>query len=244
MYKNKYLKYKSKYLHLLKQLGGDCDKQPNKDEIDYITTRHLINYKPEHRITIGDKCWTIKSAFLYYILQNNTKILGTDIDVSGMNKYNIKHNFKIYFYKLYFYTPLNSREKILAVKINDFSIIPFDDFYQEISINERLIEVDMWTKALVITMLSQGSLVIIRNLSSFIEINNSLGIIVKVLPDNKYNILLLYPDDLVNLFKQRHPDIEPSNEEKVKYKNIHGIDKFGIKKKFVITIKKDNLELV
>ena len=136
----------------------------------------------------------------------------------------------------------------MVVNINNFSIIPFDDFYQEISIDQniqkRLREVDMWTKALVITMLSQGSLVIIRNFSSFIEINNSLGIIVKVLPDNKYNILLLYPDDLVNLFKQIHPDIEPYNEEKVKYKNIHGIDKFGIKKKFVITLNVKNLVLV
>jgi len=189
----------------------------------------------------------IKSAFLYYILQNNAKILGTDIDVSIENKSKIINEFRSNFYKLYFYTPLDSRREILAVKINDLSIIPFDKFYQEIPIYEniqkRLREVDVWTKGVVQIMLVQGSLVIIRNLKSN-EINNSLGIIVEVLENDKYEILLLYPDEAVNFFRRKHPDTEPSIEEKVNYISKHGIDNFRIKKKFVIIIHKDNLELV
>jgi hypothetical protein len=248
MYKNKYLKYKSKYLQLLKQLGGECATEEQKKDIDPITDRPLTNYKAEHRITIENKCWMIKSAFLYYILQNNPKISSTDIDVSIENKSKIKNEFRSNFFKLYFYTPLDSRKEILAVEINDLSIIPFDDFYQEININEniqkRLREVDEWTKGVVKTMLAQGSLVIIRNLKSLTKINNSLGIIVKVLEGDKYEILLLYPDEIINFFRQSHPDTEPFKEEKVKYKSKHGIDTFGIKKKVVLIQNKINLELV
>ena len=248
MYKNKYLKYKSKYLQLLKQLGGDCDKPPNNDETDYITNKPLTNYKPEHTITIGDKCWTIKSAFLYYILQNNAKIFGTNVDLFLDDKSKIITNFKLKFYKLYFYTPLNSRNNILAVKINDLTFIPFDDFYQEIlidqTINKRLKEVDIWTRGLFTTMLSQGSLVIIRNLLSFTEINNSLGIIVKVLSDDKYEILLLYPDNAVIIFRQKHKDKNSNEAEKKKYNDMHGIYNAFLQNRFVIILSKDKLELL
>jgi hypothetical protein len=194
MYKNKYLKYKFKYIQLLKQFGGECDSEPNEKDVDPIDKRSLKYYKKEHIISIGTPriCMSIKSAFLHFILHQNKKIEGMSEDISNLDKFFLKDKFKKNFYKLCLYN--TGKEKIFAIMENDFIIIPFDGFYQQIEIKniKKIEEIDIWTEAqrTAYSYFTTGSLVIIRKLLSFTTINNSLGVIIKKLKVNQLKGLI------------------------------------------------------
>lgn len=74
MYKNKYLKYKSKYLQLLKQLGGECATEELKKDVDPVKLVNLSDFEENERITLGitvdnpGKCMLVKSAYETKIL--------------------------------------------------------------------------------------------------------------------------------------------------------------------------------
>lgn len=57
---NKYIKYKSKYLKLKKQLGGECDPVPEQDYKDPVYHSNLLNLLPEYRITINGRCYDVR----------------------------------------------------------------------------------------------------------------------------------------------------------------------------------------
>jgi Leucine-rich repeat (LRR) protein len=64
MYKNKYFKYKTKYLKLCNQLGGECDPTPAEDALDPILNiKFDSTVKPEHRITLNRKCYNITTLY-------------------------------------------------------------------------------------------------------------------------------------------------------------------------------------
>ena len=71
IFKIKYEKYKSKYLSLKKQLGGECDPMPNIDDQDFNTNQNLRILPPKERITIRGKCYNVRSLYKWIITDNN-----------------------------------------------------------------------------------------------------------------------------------------------------------------------------
>jgi hypothetical protein len=75
MYKNKYLKYKQKYLQIKNQFGGDCNPEPTPDDKDPISLEHLNTLPPDEIITIPlnnngiiiNKCYKIKSIYEWLV---------------------------------------------------------------------------------------------------------------------------------------------------------------------------------
>jgi hypothetical protein len=61
--KQKYLKYKSKYLALKKQIGGECNPIPTENYKDPINLENLLDRPPEHRITVNGKCYDIRDIY-------------------------------------------------------------------------------------------------------------------------------------------------------------------------------------
>jgi hypothetical protein len=59
MYKIKYLKYKNKYLNLLKQIGGGCDNSFRKNT--------NMNQKSTNmnRLIINGYCYLVKDIFIW-----------------------------------------------------------------------------------------------------------------------------------------------------------------------------------
>ena len=68
MYKNKYLKYKKKYLNLVNQIGGECEPPPDPDDIDPIGQPLVTpDITPDDRITINGKCYNINDLYTWIL---------------------------------------------------------------------------------------------------------------------------------------------------------------------------------
>ena len=63
----KYLKYKSKYLKLKEQLGGECNPIPKEDYTDPINLENLLDRNPEYRITVNGRCYDIRDIYTWTI---------------------------------------------------------------------------------------------------------------------------------------------------------------------------------
>jgi hypothetical protein len=59
MYKSKYLKYKNKYLNLVKQIGGDCAAGTDLTDTEIMSQDKLDTRSPDERITIDGQCYFI-----------------------------------------------------------------------------------------------------------------------------------------------------------------------------------------
>ncbi len=71
IFKIKYEKYKSKYLSLKKQLGGECNPMPDIEEQNFNTFEKLSDLQPKERITIRGKCYNVRSLYKWIITDNN-----------------------------------------------------------------------------------------------------------------------------------------------------------------------------
>ena len=65
--KQKYLKYKNKYLVLKNQLGGECNPKPTKDYEDLFRFSNLLDLPPDNRITVNTPCYNIRDIYKYVI---------------------------------------------------------------------------------------------------------------------------------------------------------------------------------
>jgi len=258
MYKNKYLKYKSKYLQLLKQLGGECKFEDQKKDVDPLSLKNLSLYEENERITLGirtgncGKCMSVKSAFETNILAENKNILGVNIPITEDEKTLVKNKFKELYFKI-IRLNLNGTYAI-AVCINFAQMIPFDGFYQPLNIPAQVTEITN------IQPYAIGCLVIIRRLISFLDpppqdvvagstynkqtMNGSLGVIVSELENHRYKILILAPDFKVEQFENKHVAERATTKELSDYNSKYGVNLFYLSKRQLISIRIENLELV
>jgi hypothetical protein len=262
MYKHKYLKYKFKYLQLTKQFGGECDTETQQDEVDPVFFWPLKSFKPEERITLGKregnpgKCMLVKSAFYTNILAKIPSILGTRIPIEENEKIIIKQKFKELYFKMITFKPAGAPHGTseMAVCISNILMIPFNGYYQplEIPIEISLVE--------YIEPYNIGCLVIIRGLISFLDppppgvavgstyntqtMNGSLGVIIGI-ENSRYNILILAPDSKIKQFQKKHADTLPTTQEEINdYYRKYGLIGSYITKRQLISIRRENLELV
>ena len=66
--KQKYFKYKNKYLVLKNQLGGECDPKPTKDYQDLFRNENLLDFPPDNRITVNSQCYNIIDIYKWVIV--------------------------------------------------------------------------------------------------------------------------------------------------------------------------------
>jgi hypothetical protein len=260
MYKNKYLKYKLKYLQLIKQFGGECTTPEQINDNDPLSFISLKEVEHEKRITLGirhgnpGKCMLVISAFYHNILDMNPNILVVGLPITQQEKELIKSKFKELYFKIIRFQLSNGQFE-MAVCINNFMMIPFNDYYQPILIPKNTFPVSD------IQEYGIGCLVIIRRLKSFLDapppgiragityntktMNNSLGVIVGHV-DDRCSILILAKDTNIEQFREKHPDKLPSTEQEIiEYYNKYGKESgLYISKRQLISIKKENLELV
>ena len=71
MYKNKYIKYKNKYLNLISQIGGECDDGTDLTDIDLITQEQLNTRSPIDRITIDGHCYFVDELYQWILGDRN-----------------------------------------------------------------------------------------------------------------------------------------------------------------------------
>jgi hypothetical protein len=77
-YKNKYIKYKEKYINLKNiMVGGECTDisgnpiLPSKNYKDYFNLDNLLEYEPDERITLNGNCYHIDDIYKWVITQHN-----------------------------------------------------------------------------------------------------------------------------------------------------------------------------
>ena len=51
------------YIMLTNLVGGECNPLPAKDDEDPISQEYLVNLIPEQRITVQNKCWSVKELY-------------------------------------------------------------------------------------------------------------------------------------------------------------------------------------
>jgi Leucine-rich repeat (LRR) protein len=85
-YKKKYKKYKNKYQILKSNIGGNCDRLPNPEEDDLITTQNLLDLCPEERITIQNKCYEVRSLYRWIITDNHNILPSIQTEITVEEK--------------------------------------------------------------------------------------------------------------------------------------------------------------
>ena len=265
MYKNKYLKYKFKYLQLTKQFGGECTILEQIKDNDPLTLISLNDVDPDKRITLGirpgnpGKCMSVDSAFYHNILDMNPNILVVGLPITQEEKELIKRKFKELYFKIIRFK-LHNGQFEMAVCINNFQMIPFNGYYQPILIPENTFPLSN------IQPYGIGCLVIIRRLESFLDpppsgvragltyntqtMNNSLGVIVGGKGevghvDYRYGILILAKDTNIKQFCEKHADRPSTEQEIIEYFRKYNIELgIYITKRQLIYIKKEKFDLV
>ena len=94
-FKIKYEKYKSKYLSLKKQFGGECDQMPDRDELDSNTYENLSDLQPNERITIQGKCYKVRSLYEWIITGNNRELPETRNSITQVERQELINAYRI-----------------------------------------------------------------------------------------------------------------------------------------------------
>jgi hypothetical protein len=109
MYKDKYLKYKNKYLNLKKiQKGGECDVEPlaPEDRVDILSYEDLFSADVNElmRFTMRGRCFNIVSLYDWHIIGRNRSLAGyySDLNNSELRSIRIQYGTAIA-YLLQFY---------------------------------------------------------------------------------------------------------------------------------------------
>ena len=98
-HKNKYLKYKNKYLNLKSQLGGECDNDKNKPELNDFEPITLDKYSTRvaaQRVTIDGQCYFIDTLY-NHIITANGRVPHTNLPITPVSRqklidaYNLLH---------------------------------------------------------------------------------------------------------------------------------------------------------
>lgn len=74
--------------------------------------------------------------------------------------------------------------------------------------------------------------------------NSSLGVIVSERENDRYKILILAPDYKVEQFKNKHANESATPNELIDYNLKYGVSLLYLSKRQLISIKRENLELV
>jgi hypothetical protein len=144
-FKIKYLKYKNKYLQLKKQLGGECyDASGHTMNIEGFVNfdlKPLTGLKPNERININDRCYSVRDLY-HHINKNNYNKLDPNNNIINDSDYDriIRAYIAINGKALKNHQNLNANHDVVkdAVTNNFWAIIYASD---ELKINDDIIQI-------------------------------------------------------------------------------------------------------
>jgi hypothetical protein len=222
MYKIKYLKYKMKYLNLIKQKGGECDIPPSAEIGDVnekgedIVRIVLSTLPPDQRVTIDYKCFDVTLLFKLVILKKKGIRFTQPGIIPILNREATPEEKKIIsnaFLQFMKFKPCRyftmDGSDMLAIQLNNNNIIPINGLYRSFKRPENFLDLPYKT-----VIEEPGALIIINGLTNpeSIYLNGSLGISLGETDGNnlRLDILLLYPDEVKTAFTQKHSKLKAS----------------------------------
>ena len=209
MYKDKYLKYKNKYLNLKKiQYGGECNpihEDRNYDDLFTYENIYESHFIPEMRIMLRGRCYLITSLYDYHIKNKQlTLMTRQEPNITEFELKEISLRYTIAIEKSFenikaiqdsdFYKDIKRRFKELMpykfISINDQNAVVINNnlylLFDGTLIKDNDIEIS-FSRDEVLT-LDIGAIVIIKKFNKLL-----IGIIIRVLENGTFEVLIFHP---------------------------------------------------
>ena len=209
MYKDKYLKYKNKYLNLKKiQYGGECNpihEDRNYDDLFTYENIYKSHFIPEMRIMLRGRCYLITSLYDYHITKNNERLATRqEPNITELELGEIKNKYRIAIEKSFenikaipqdsdFYKDIKRRFKELMpykfISINDQNAVVINNnlylLFDGTIINS---DEEVYFEQNEVLTLDIGAIVIIKKFKKLL-----IGIIIRVLENETFEVLIFHP---------------------------------------------------
>jgi len=221
MYKDKYLKYKNKYLNLKKiQYGGECNPiHKDRNYNDLFTNKNIYesHFIPEMRIMLRGRCYLVTSLYDYHIKNKELKLMTKELtlmtneqpNITELELGEIKNKYTIAIGKVFenikaipqdsdFYKDIKRRFKELMpykfISINDQNAVVINNnlylLFDGTIINS---DQEVYFEQNEVLTLDIGAIVIIKKFNKLL-----IGIIIRVLENETFEVLIFHPSLLRN----------------------------------------------